>query len=195
MQEGTVAWNSATVDWQCWWLLRVRGVMMMTMVMVMVMALIRREDCYLGEERRESVPESVGSTGTYFHHCQHHRCNHHHHFSSSHPSLCWRPFMSLPVPESKSSKQFLVASGNIFRIIIIVNVDDKIININIMILKVSVDSPRISFSPLQIKGSIEEEGVEDETWLPSPSISLSSSPPLSWFLSSSLGIKIDTFPP
>ena len=98
------------------------------------------------------------------------------------PSLCWRPFLSLPVPESKSSKQFLVASGNIFRIIIIVNVDDKIININIMIIliiKVSVDSPRISFSPLQIKGSIEEEGVEDETWLPSPSISLSSSPSLS----------------
>ena len=154
----------------------------MTMVMVIVMALIRREDCYLGEERRESVPESVGSTGTYFHHCQHHRCNHHHHhFSSSYPSLCWRPFMSLPVPESKSSKQFLVASGNIFRIIIIVNVDDKIINIImiIMIIKVSVDSPRISFSPLQIKGSIEEEGVEDETWLPSPSISLSSSPSLS----------------
>ena len=150
--------------------------MVMVMVMVMVMALIRREDCYLGEERRESVPESVGSTGTYHHHCQHHRCNHHHHhFSSSYPSLCWRPFMSLPVPESKSSKQFLVASGNIFRIIIIVNVDDdKIININIMIImiiKVSVDSPRISFSPLQIKGSIEEEGVEDETWLPSPSLS------------------------
>ena len=156
----------------------------MTMVMVMMVALIRREDCYLGEERRESVPESVGSTGTYYHHCQHHQCNHHHHFSSSHPSLCWRPFMSLPVPESKSSKQFLVASGNIFRIIIIVNVDDdKIINIMIiliiLIIKVSVDSPRISFSPLQIKGSIEEEGVEDETWLPSPSISLSSSPSLS----------------
>ena len=108
--------------------------MMRRMFMVsqaFTMLMLRRDDCYHGEERRESVPESVGSAG-----------RGDLIFTLTSPSLtstssrlfidiiiiikivitnnmdifssiCRRRLLSLSVPKQESSKQFLIAPGGI----------------------------------------------------------------------------------
>ena len=90
------------------------------------MLMLRRDDCYHGEERRESVPESVGSAGRgdllFTLTSTSSRLfidiiiiikilitNNMDIFSS----LRRRPLLSLSVPKQESSKQFLIAPGGI----------------------------------------------------------------------------------
>ena len=103
--------------------------MMMRMFMVSQafnMSMLRRDDCYHGEERRESVPESVGSAGRgdllFTLTSTSSRLfidiiiitkilitNNMDIFSS----ICRRPLLSLSLPKQESSEQFLIAPGGI----------------------------------------------------------------------------------
>ena len=182
----------------------IRMMMMIIVSRAFTILMLRRDDCYHGEERRESVPESVGSAG-----------RGDLIFTLTSPSLTStssrlfidiiiiikilitnnmeifssirrRPLLSLSVSKQESSEQFLIAPGGIWDGNLRLKLEmgtwlvlGKNHTIPHHILRwdphdhkfwhqisschdhqVSVDSPRISFSPLQIKGSIEEE----ETW-------------------------------